>query len=102
MTETESRIVATLFFVCRHNGEVEKTYGMDRIVRSLRLEGASRVPESNLLLEAGLILNFDQLLWAFSGVALKTLQGQEILQPLSAAFSLYLIILVIPPAPYIG
>lgn len=73
---------------------------------SLMLEGTSGVPKSNLLLEAGLLLNSDCLLRALSvWCGLENLQGQEILQPLLAAFSLCLIILVIlPPSsphPYI-
>lgn len=44
---------------------------------SLMLEGTSGVPESNLLLEAGLILNFDWLLRALSGVVLKTYKDKR-------------------------
>jgi len=44
---------------------------------SLMLEGTSGVPESNLLLEAGLVLNFDHLLRALSGVVLKTYKDKR-------------------------
>lgn len=45
---------------------------MDRTMGSFMMEVASGLSESNLLLEAGLILNFNQLLRALSGVILKT------------------------------
>lgn len=52
--------------------------GEDLLVGSLMLEGTSGVPKSNLLFEAGLLLNCDCLLRALSGVVLKTYKDKRL------------------------